>query len=434
MSASRTADRLRSMRRLLPSLVALAALAWPMGSVRAQTRAPAAAVPFTLADALRAARARSPALQAASGRVRAAQGTARQDGAFINPTLEWRREDAPSAPDANTYATATLPIDVTGRRVARREAGDHLVARTLADSLAVALAVDVETVRAYWRAVLARTVRDAAQEQQAALTSLAAFDSTRWREGAVAEGIAMRTRLEADRARLTVAATEADAARAHAELARVIGEEPARLPWPSDPLDCDVAGSIELVAQSESRLAEALERRPELAAARAHVAEMRSRVSAERRGTLGALSVTGGTRSTLGARSLVLGIAAPMPFLDRNRGNVERASGEVMVAEAMLREAETRVRAEVTASARALAALVAARPAHAEPSLAARADAVVGVARAAYREGGTSLLELLEAQRTALDVRVAEARWMTDVLVARAELSRAMGLMITVTP
>jgi cobalt-zinc-cadmium efflux system outer membrane protein len=413
------------MRRMRRRLLFLLALATPWPSAPAQARSSGDA--FTLGDALSLVRATHPALEAASGRAQIAIGRARQDAAFANPSVEWRRENLSSALSPDVFAVVTLPLDLTGRRLAQRSAGRRLVARATAESSATAHQLDADVARAYWRAVLAGVVRDAAREQQDALTQLASFDSTRWREGAVAEGTAMRTRLEAERARLGLSTLAADAERAHAELARVLGADPARVPWPSAALECETLPERGAIASIDSLAELALARRAEVAAARERLAETRQRVRAEQRGVLGDVALSGGTKQTAGLRTLVVGVIVPLPIVDRNRGNVERAAGEVLVAEAERRETEARVRAEVVAAARALDALLAARAEAAPSGLVARADPVLGVARAAYREGATSLLELLDAQGAALDVRVATARWMADLLIARAELARALG-------
>ena len=57
-------------------------------------------------------------------------------------------------------------------------------------------------MRAYWRAALGSELLAVATEERQARENIASFDATRFREGAVAEVAAIRTRLEADRARI----------------------------------------------------------------------------------------------------------------------------------------------------------------------------------------------------------------------------------------
>src|SRR6187551_1818748 len=87
--------------------------------------APAAAQSstLTLSDALATARAHSPLLSAASARVAATAGSARQMGAMPNPVVQLRREHWSSPLAYDDYAVFTIPLDVTMRRSALRAAG-----------------------------------------------------------------------------------------------------------------------------------------------------------------------------------------------------------------------------------------------------------------------------------------------------------------------
>jgi outer membrane protein TolC len=60
-------------------------------------------------------------------------------------------------------------------------------------------------------------------------------------------------------------------------------------------------------------------------------------------------------------------------------------------------------------------------------SLAARANEIAQIADASYREGATSLLELIEAQRARSESRAAAARWAVEVRLSLIELKRATG-------
>ncbi len=379
---------------------------------------------LTLREALTSARAHSPVLPAASGRVAAATGSARQMSALPNPVVELRREHWNSPLENDDYATVTIPVDVTMRRSALRSAGRNEIAATVADSAATARELDVTVTSAYLQSALANELASVAADRARALQGMAEFEATRFREGAVAEGVALRTRLESDRAQLELATARADAERARASLARAMGVAPgdgaglAALPAEPTP--------IEQLPTVDQAVAVAMERRPEVAAAERRVAAARSMVSAEWRAALPDVGVQLGTKRTGGYDTGVAAISIGLPIFDRGNGARQRARGEQQVAEAELRSAHDRLKAEAAGSLRGYRELFAARPAG-TAALAEGGAEVARIAEASYREGAITLMELLDAERAHADFRAALARWSADVALARMELNRALG-------
>ena len=131
------------MRLVLGTTCVLLASALPL---HGQDRGTDAAL--TVHQAVAIARARGPLAVTAHARRLVAQGRARNDGAFPNPTLEWRRENLTSPLQPDIFGTLQIPLDVTGRRFAVRSAGGELVARGRADSSAVARQIEGDVMRA----------------------------------------------------------------------------------------------------------------------------------------------------------------------------------------------------------------------------------------------------------------------------------------------
>jgi cobalt-zinc-cadmium efflux system outer membrane protein len=386
--------------------------------------APTGRPPLTLADAVALARARHPAIAAASARRRVVLGRARQEGALPNPVLEWRRENLGSPLQRDAFVTVTQPLDLTGRRLAlRAEAGDH-DRRATADSLTVAREVEAAAARAYWRAALARALLALATEQREDADRLAACEAERAREGAVAEVAAMRARVEAERARLAEALARAESARAAAELARATGVPPDSLAAP--PALEPAPPATPPAPALDVAVARARAGRSELAAHRAAADAAGHRLSAERCGALGDVVAVAGTKQTAGFATRVVGLAVPLPLLDRNAAGAAAAAGALALTRAELRAAEMTVESEVASAVDGYAALVAARPAGGD-SLAARASEVARIADAAYAAGGGSLLELLDARRARAEALTAALRWVADLRLAAVELRRAVG-------
>jgi cobalt-zinc-cadmium efflux system outer membrane protein len=122
-----------------------------------------------------------------------------------------------------------------------------------------------------------------------------------------------------------------------------------------------------------------------------------------------------------GAQALGLGLSIPM-FLPEVRGMVREARAELREARAMYRQARFDREAGV------IAALVALRNSERqaevfEQQILPRARQAERVARESYATGGTSFIDLIEIQRTLLDIRlvVAEARAAREQSLAELE-------------
>lgn len=378
---------------------------------------------LTVERALDFARARSPLTAVAGARRRIAEGRARVDGAFPNPIAEWRRENLNSDLQPDVFGTVQLPLDITGRRLAMRSAVGAAVLRGRADSTSAVRQLEGEVVRAYWRAALAQELWGVAREERAARAELAQFDEHRFREGAVAEVVAMRTRLESDRARMSEATARAEHERARGDLARAIGVHADELPAvaPIDP-----PGTLPPAPALTAAVQRALAARPDLRALRHASAESGHRLTGERRGIVSDLHFVAGYKQTTGINTGVVGVLVPLPLFNRNEGARERAQGEAQLADAELRDAELRVRGEVLAALRGFEAIREAMRDGAS-GIDARAAEVARIAEGAYREGAISLVELIEAQRARAESRAAALRWAVDARLAMLDINRATG-------
>lgn len=115
-----------------------------------------------------------------------------------------------------------------------------------------------------------------------------------------------------------------------------------------------------------------------------------------------------------------------IPLWNARRGDIARASAESMlhsaetdrVRLALLTEVEARRRDVETSAAEAATLMNELLPSAAES---------LRLARLLFEEGETSLLDLLDAQRTARDARREEIRARFDLAVALSELKRLLG-------
>ncbi len=405
---------------LLLCLIAPVGLLMPR-LARTQAAPPSVAAPMGLAAAVALARQSAPGLRLADAKREAASGRVREGQQFANPTVEYRRENLGSSLLPDVFATVYVPFDVTGRRLALRQAGARGQERVTADAQADRSEQELRVARAWLRAAVADGQLAIAESQAAALAEVATVDSLRARDGLVADGVALRTRLEADRARAAVALVDGERARARGDLSRALGLPDELLPELA-PL---AAPPLPEPPDSARVRAIAVAARPEIAAREAGFREAESRLNAERRGALGDWQLQGGSKETGGFMTGQLGVAVPFPIFHRNDGARQRARGELAEARALRDDARLGARAEAAASLRAYVVLRAL--AGSAQSFASRGREVSGIARTAYREGHATLTELLDAERAAADAMLSHVRWAADAWLARLELERALG-------
>lgn len=378
---------------------------------------------LTPEQAVKLAVTRGPNAGVASALRQVTAGRARADAAWPNPIAEWRRENFTAGIEPDIFATLQVPVDVTGRRQALRRASATARERSRADSLATTRQLELQVLRAYWRGVLAQQLATIARTEREARVQTAAFDAQRFREGAVAEVVAMRGALEADRARIAAAAAQAEWLRAAADLARLLGVAVADL----GSLPALHAPALDTPGAGDTAWAAVVGRRPDLHAARLNHEEAERRATAETRGRIGDVNVVGGYKGTSGFNTGLIGVMVPLPLFNRNDGPRERSRGEALLARSAQLDLEWRARGDLAA---ALGAWNMVQQAAREgaSTLNERAGEVARIAEAAYREGATSLIELLEAQRARAEASAMAARWAHDAQQARLDLRWATGL------
>jgi len=387
--------------------------------------AAAAAEPLTLGRAIAIARERSPRLAAAAALVHGAEGAARAAGRLPNPAVELRTENWQphgGGPLPDHFALLSIPLPVGGRLGAERALADAELGVAGEDRRETSRRMLLDVAARFVGTVGARGLVATLREQRDGLDEAVRILGRRVDEG-VAPGSDL-AKIEAELGRLDLAAARAALAMQQAadELAVALGAaspvEPATLVEPA-PLPLPAGDPATLVA-------EALERRPDIAAARARLARARRALALERSRAVPDISVEGGWKRTDGENTGVFALAVPLPLSDRNQGAIARAAGEAEAAARELAAVEAEGRAEAR-SALAAAVALAARAAGAEHALVAPADVVRRAARSALREGGGDVLRLVDAERVATDARREALELRLEAVLAAIRARVALG-------
>lgn len=369
---------------------------------------------WTLDAIVTAVLTQSPLIEAARARVGAAQGARRTANALPNPVGTYWLENAgffgrhgPTGLDPETTVSATLPIEPLFRRSSRVRGAEEDIKAAEAALAAARHQVALDAVRAYYRIALAQVSVQAADDNRAGLERLVAYNRTRVAEGAAAEGDLIRVQVELERAATEVALAEVELSRARAGLWAWLGETAV----PIGALDTiRVVVPVGTTATPtflgfEDAMSRARLHRPELLEARARVGSAVAAADYEHALTVRQIGGTFGFKRLNGANSMVAGINMAIPLFDRNRGGIERATGERLAAEKELAWAERQVAAEVQ-GAYAAATRLSAQVTALQSTFLDRADESQRIALVAYQEGAGSLLQVLDASRTLADARL----------------------------
>ncbi len=408
---------------------------------------PQTSTPLKLNDVLARAVEQNPFVEAARARVRAAEGTRRLARTLSNPIFTYQLENtgfSGTTPrdgiDRETSIYATLPLEPIFQRAPRIRSAEAEVRASQADVSVARRDVALDAAKAFYRVALAQTTVDGTDDIHARLVELADYSRTRVKEGATSEGDLIRVEVELDRADAALALAKADLARARGDLAPYLGPSASagdvrtlrvQIDGAADAsLASRGAGSGEPLGSLDSYLKRARTDRPELVAARARVDAARGQAAYQRTLTVKQIGATLGTKRIANKNTLIAGLSIPVPILDQNRGAIDRTTAEATAVELEASWRERQIVAEVTAAHEAAALLIAQRTRLARSAI-ARAEESRTIALVAYREGVTTLLQVIDATRTLADIRLAYYRMLVEERQNVLELEIVSGAELT---
>lgn len=406
------------------AMVLLVPLVW-LTAAQGQT----ASGPLTIEQVVARFLDRNLTVEAARHRVDVARAEQIAARLYPNPTLILSAENlkfAGPTPTAELYefgAVYSQPIEWADKRRYRLEVADASVAvadAQLAETLAERLR-DVK--RAFYETAQAQQAFDYARENRLAFDALVSTSEARFKEGALAEGEVLKVRLE--RARFDTVIGQADVVlrQAGIRLLDLLGET-------------DFSGAGAVIADPvlppialpdvATLKTEAAQQRPSVRAADNAVRLAERKLALERARNTADVAPYLGLKQVGENSTVLLGIAIPLPFMDRNQGGIARAAAEERVARTELALRKNRVFADVEAAYQALES-ARARVRSFETNLLRQADESRAIALRAYEEGAIELLAYLDAQRTRADIRHQYLQTVFDAWVALITLEYAVG-------
>lgn len=410
------------MYRTFAALLAAASCV-AVAQARDLTMAAADGPVLTLEAAIAAAGGSAPAADAARAGVAAADAARAVAGLRPNPTVQAGVEDvAGTGPyagfdGAETTVSLAMPIELGGKRRARIGLADAQARRARLLAAIAQADIRLQVTQLYIDAVAAErrlaTARD--QARIAAEAKEAARLRVRvGRASPIEEQRAEVARINAD-AGVERAVRLADTARAN--LARRIGR-PVTGPIDLDRLDRisapygpsvapDAAGTLAMAAADA-----------DLAVADADVRLARSQRVPD-------LTVGPGLRRLEATNDMaaIFSIAVPIPLFNAGKAAVDQAGAERNRAEARRRMTALDIEQAIADAGTEVANAATTARAASGPALAAAQEAA-RIARIGYREGKFGQLDLLDAERTLADTRIAAIEALAAYQNARARLER----------
>jgi cobalt-zinc-cadmium efflux system outer membrane protein len=391
------------------------------------SRAQSTVGPLTLQRVVEAYVAKNLELQAAQFRLERTR--ADQIAAALRPnpaltiTAQNLKVNGPPPPANGLYeieAAYSETIELGGKRKLRENVADLAVSAAeaqFADSLRRGIA---EVKKMYFDILLARYSVDIAVENRQTFEQLVQFNLTRFQQGAIAESEVIRVRLERIKFDTAIRRSELMLRQAKIRLLERLGESN---------FTTDVAGQMEfrpLMTDLESLKQTSLSVRPDIQAAQRELDASNARIILEEARAKPDITPFAGYKRLASDNTLLFGVNIPLKTRDRNEGGIARALADQKAAQSQLQLARNRALAEVES---AYAAYQAARDQVQtfRDALLNEADESRSIALAAYQEGATQLLPLLDAQRTRTEVRQEYFKTLFDYEIGIVDLELALG-------
>jgi outer membrane protein, heavy metal efflux system len=321
------------------------------------------------------------------------------------------------------------PIELGNRKALRMEVAERTVSISEARLTEVLRRQLFDLKRTYYESVLAGVLLGIEQENRDNFEGLVKFNTVRFEEGFIAEGDLLKVRLERTKFDFAVANAELSLRRAKIRLLESIGERDFERA-----VRVDISNRLQVPAVELNlmQLKEtALVNRPEIKVAEAEVALVQSTIKLERSRAKGEITPYAGYKRVGVDNTLLAGVTVPLPIGNRNQSGIARAEAEQKVSETNVSLVRNRTLAEVESAYRAYETAREQVRAY-EAGLLKQADESREIQLAAYQEGATELITLIEAQKTRTEIRANYYRAIVDYYTSIFQLELATGTDINI--
>ena len=396
---------------------------------------------------------------------------------FVFQLENWRFGGLPAfqpSQDLDVFVYVSQRIETSGKRARRTGVGLQTTELAALELQWRRWNVRQEVRRAYYGALLAQKRLQMMAENNQSFQQIVEYHRFRVREGAMAEADLVKVELEAERLNLDRETAALEGERSRFELLKAMGESAAtahfRLTDPGPvPIPATIAsagspdvksgigsarenmldgggssssaelgdsgrasdrgdpGTTRTVATSlELLLRLARQKRFDILLSQALVKQAQAKLTHEQAQSRPDWSAVWGYKRTAGFNTMLAGISVPLPFFDRNQGTVASSASELERAQELLRATLTQVETETAAAVAQLRRRYAMLQ-QVRDRVLGQAEESFRISLAAYQEGGTDLLRLLDAQRARNDTRLLQTQAEMAYRIGLVELEATVG-------
>jgi len=396
---------------------------------------------LTLAGAKQLAFERNWDLLAAKSGIDAAQAQLIVAREFPNPTASIStakigdRESGTSMGNGlwernyDSIAAVSQLIEIGGKRHDRQLAARAGVTGARAAFFDARRLLDQGVTKAYVAAVLAGDNARILNESAGYLRHEADLAEVKFRAGAISDSDKKQIEISAEQFELQARSADAAAAQARIAVEILLGEKQPQGNWtPADSLDrlstTPPTGTNELRPQVE---------RPDVIVADANLKSSVANLKLQKAMRIPDPTISiGGEHNPPGGGppvdTLNIGVSFPLPLWNRNGGEIKAAEAARAQAELALEKAQAQVQADIANAGSEYDEAAQRWQRYRDQTVPKSAKVRESVAFA-YEKGGASLVDLLEAERTDNDVRLAAAQAQADTASATADVQAAQNVL-----
>jgi len=392
-----------------------------------------AATQITLEQAISMALANSPAIKAARTQIQQSQAQEITANLRPNPTLNWDSQFIPvfspgdfSSDTLNNLQQFDIGVGYLFERGHKRQ--NRLQAARDQTAVTAAQVADTErtlvfnVAQQFINVLLANSTLQFAQEGLKSFQETVNISEQRYRAGDISEGDFLKIKLQLLQFQTDVSSARVAKVQALGSLRQLIG-------YASLPHAYDVVGELDyqpLTAGLSDLQAKALAERPDLQAAKKGVKAANSQISLAKADAKVDFNASASYSHVSGASSTSLFFNVPLPFFNRNQGEIARTKFALTQAELTARAAEDTVLTDVTNAYESASSNQDVVKLYLSGYLKQAQDSR-DISQYAYKGGAATLLDFLDAERSYRSTQLAYRQAVAAYMLSLEQLRQAIG-------
>ena len=392
-----------------------------------------AATQITLEQAISMALTNSPAIKAARTQIQQSQAQEITANLRPNPTLSWDSQFIPvfnpgdfSSDTLNNLQQFDIGIGYLFERGHKRQ--NRLQAARDATAVTAAQVADTErtlvfnVAQQFINVLLANSTLQFAEEALRSFQDTVNISEQRYKAGDISEGDFLKIKLQLLQFQTDVSSARVAKVQALGSLRQLIG-------YASLPHAYDVVGELDyqpLTAGLSDLQAKALAERPDLQAAKKGVKAANSQISLAKADAKVDVNASASYSHVSGASSTSLFFNVPLPFFNRNQGEIARTKFALTQAELTARAAEDTVLTDVTNAYESASSNQDVVKLYLSGYLKQAQDSL-DISQYAYKGGAATLLDFLDAERSYRSTQLAYRQAVAAYMLSLEQLRQAVG-------